>query len=83
MRRPRSSAQSKVAGALDEVQTMPPLRPQCALMAAVEFMYVMGMMSPSSPSSSCKSSQQSSTSSMRAMSAMEQPAVKLGSMTLW
>ena len=37
MRSPRCSAHWNVAGALDDVQTMPPLRPQWALMAAVEF----------------------------------------------
>ena len=35
---PRSNAQSKTRPALDEVQTMPPLRPQNALRAAAEFM---------------------------------------------
>ena len=63
-RRRRSKAHSKVAAALDEVHTIPPLRPHSALMAAVEFMYVIGVMPPSSASASSRSSQQSRTSSM-------------------
>ena len=35
---PRSKAQRRTAGALDEVQTMPPCSPQKALSAAEEFM---------------------------------------------
>ena len=38
---------------------------------------------PRSPKTSSRSSQQSRTSSIWAMSAMEQPAVRLGRMTLW
>ena len=46
---PRSKAQSYTFGAFDEVQTMPPLRPQNAFSEAAEFMYVTGITPALSP----------------------------------
>src|SRR5579875_3003697 len=47
-RLPRSSAQRSTAGALLDVQTIPPLRPTNAFSAAAELMYVTGTI-PSMP----------------------------------
>ena len=55
-RRPRANAQRSTFSALDDVQTMPPLRPQNALRFAAEFMYVTGMTGCTAPSASVTSS---------------------------
>src|SRR5450755_4951874 len=73
--------QRNAPGAFDEVQTTPSRSPQKALIAAVEFIYVIGVMpSPASlvkpAATSC--SQQFSTWVISAMSAMEHPALRSG-----
>src|SRR5436190_1590528 len=68
--------------ALDDVQTVPPLRPVNDLIAADEFMYVTGIVESATPAS-VSASQQSSTWSKLAMSAIEQPAARSGSTTCW
>src|SRR5262249_61545799 len=74
-------AHLKPPTALEEVQTTPPRSPQKALIAAVEFIYVIGV--TPLPSSSVmpartRFSQQSSTWVISAMSAMEHPAFRSG-----
>src|SRR5699024_850173 len=86
-RLPRSKAHSSTVAAFDEVHTMPPLRPQNALIAADEFIYVTGMISARSSSDAPRTpvscSQASSTWSIVAISAMEHPAARFGRITDW
>src|SRR5699024_9660141 len=86
-RLPRSNAHSNTVAALDDVHTIPPFRPQKALIAAEEFIYVTGIISAlaslETPSASVSCSQASSTCSMVAISAIEHPAAKFGRMTDW
>ena len=82
MRSPCSKAHSRDWRALLDVQIVPRLRPVNALIAAVEFMYVIGMVDSASPSST-KRSHASSTWPISAMSAIEQPAARSGRITCW
>ena len=79
---PCSKAHSSARRALDDVHTAPPLRPVNALIAAVEFMYVMGIVTSVMPASA-STSQASSTWPIAAMSAIEQPAARSGRITAW
>ena len=80
---PRSSAQSNALSALDDVHTRPPFLPQWALIAAAEFIYVIGITRSVVPRTDSSSSQQSKRSVGFAMSAIEHPAAIFGSNTFW
>ena len=86
-----SYAHSRIPAAFEEVQTIPPWRPQKSLSSAALFMYVTGIKhdSPSlavagslNPDLLSISSQAISTSFRAAMSAIEQPARMFGRITL-
>ena len=62
------------------MHTTPPLRPQNALMSALEFMYVTGTTCCCTPAAAI-ASHAASTWVSRAMSAIEHPAARSGSTT--